>query len=404
MDLFTTPNERSKPEGATTLFDSLLIGDTLNLNVGAPSNDLLHSARNIYHQATTMANSSASFFQYGPQLGHEGTLTRLADFLSNEYNSQVNPQDLMLTNGCSQAFFNSVALFSTPQTIIILHQPTYFLAAESLKDQPIDFEIVGSSSDLDVLNQFLTDRATFVKPERFPFIFYCNPTFANPSGQTMSLEFRQQLLKLAYKHKMLLICDDVYDMLSYSDDKLPPRIVSLDEGEGTVLSLGTLSKIFAPGSRMGWIEARRKLIDRFAKSGLLASGGASVQLLSLPLGGILPQLHSHLVNLRRVYSLRMHFMLRELEQQNLPITIIKPTGGFFIWIEHIDAVKFRAHALSRSKPVGFAPGAWFAPAKSIDPTAPSYTNYARLSFTFYNEPELKEGIERFASAFREFTG
>lgn len=127
-------------------------------------------------------------------------------------------------------------------------------------------------------------------------VIYVVPTFANPSGQTMSLRRRKQLVLLTRQYDALIVADDVYDHLSWVKDnkeennQLMLRIIDVDhelfkgpsragaDGFGNAISNGTFSKILGPGSRTGWVEASEKFIHGLSQVGSTRSGGAPSQL------------------------------------------------------------------------------------------------------------------------------
>lgn len=98
----------------------------------------------------------------------------------------------------------------------------------------------------------------------FGSVLYCVPTHANPTGSILSNEKRKRLVQLGRKYNMLIICDDVYDILTFKGE-IPQRLVAYDletDGQSVVISNGSFSKLLAPGARVGWIEAGETLIKR----------------------------------------------------------------------------------------------------------------------------------------------
>jgi DNA-binding transcriptional MocR family regulator len=101
----------------------------------------------------------------------------------------------------------------------------------------------------------------------FNSILYCVPTHANPTGSILSNEKRKKLVQLGKKFNMLIICDDVYDILTYEEGlAIPKRLVAYDleeeQGKHVVVSNGSFSKLLAPGARAGWIEAGETIIKQ----------------------------------------------------------------------------------------------------------------------------------------------
>ena len=104
-----------------------------------------------------------------------------------------------------------------------------------------------------------------------PALFYVIPTHQNPSGATLPLDRREQLVALSQEHGFLVVADEVYHLLSYN--AAPPPPLARYAAGGTVLSINSFSKILAPGLRLGWVQAAPDHIQRLVNSGLLDSGG-----------------------------------------------------------------------------------------------------------------------------------
>ncbi|KAJ3217413.1 hypothetical protein HDU67_007996 [Dinochytrium kinnereticum] len=256
----------------------------------------------------------------------------LAKFLSRHYQSEVKHESISLTNGASQSFSNIISLFTIPNvTQVIIENPTYFLAIRVLEDHGIDrkstWKIPVDENGLlvDELKKVLEQNPSPKLPppikdeKRFPYLLFLVPTFSNPSGTTLSHERREALVKLARQHDILVVCDDVYQLLPFGNNLPPQRVYHFDRGStfGNVISNQSFSKILAPGSRLGWIEAGPGIINQYEKSGLMYSGGSPNHFFSgmatsaLKLG----LLDSHLAFLRGIYQQRMEIMCNFLRTQ-----------------------------------------------------------------------------------------
>lgn len=124
-----------------------------------------------------------------------------------------------------------------------------------------------SGMNIDILEDYLIKHETHTKEKVegvFNSVLYCVPTHANPTGSILSNKKRERLVKLGRKYNMLIICDDVYDILTFLGE-IPKRVVAYDlesEGKNVVISNGTFSKLLAPGARVGWIEAGETIIKQ----------------------------------------------------------------------------------------------------------------------------------------------
>ncbi|CAB1064966.1 Aromatic-amino-acid aminotransferase (EC [Olavius sp. associated proteobacterium Delta 1] len=185
-------------------------------------------------------------------------------------------------------------------------------------------------------------------------------------------------------------------MLAYT--AAPPLPLASHIENSPVISLGSFSKIMAPGLRLGWIHAGAKLMTRLCGCGLVDSGGGLNPFTSGVMRSVieLGLLEKQLTNLKAVYSKRKVALtnaLRELLPNS--VRFVEPDGGFFIWLEFagtIDTVQLLAAA--RQHNTGFLPGIKFSGQNGLK-------NYARLSFAYYDVPELEEGAGRLAKVIRK---
>lgn len=232
--------------------------------------DLLEKCCQIFKDATNTrmnyeANENNSFlFQYGPTAGLADFRESLAGFLSKNYESQVNAKDLILTSGASHGMHLQCTLLLDPQALIIVDEVTYMIALDSLKNFPafnvVSCPLLEDGPDLRALEAILVKHAVNRVGQRFSCMYYTIPVFHNPTGITFSEAKCRDLIRLSRQYNFLISCDDVYNMLHYADDNKPRRLIALDDPRdedyrGTVVSNGSFSKIFAPGVRVGWIEA-----------------------------------------------------------------------------------------------------------------------------------------------------
>jgi len=170
-------------------------------------------------------------------------------------------------------------------------------------------------------------------------MLYLVPTFHNPTGISTSLARGRRLVQLAKKHDVLILCDDVYNLLTYSEAKPPPRLFSLDADDphsGRVISNGSLSKLLSPGFRLGWLEAPSWATARLRSScGILRSGGSMNNVSAAIVADAIRNgdLQRHINHLKAVYSKRVAAMAN-IMLPKLPsaFTLKRPAGGYFLWV------------------------------------------------------------------------
>ncbi len=240
--------------------------DVIDFGLGHPASDLL--PRTILQEAAArrLAQPDASLLQYGLEQGDGYFRLALAGFLTRHYGSAVGYDDLFVTAGASLGLDLACTLYTRPGDVVFVEEPSYFLALRIFADHHL--RVVSIATDAHGLRiDALEDALRRDKPS----LLYVIPTHQNPSGATLPLDRRQRLVELSQEHDFLIIADEVYHLLSFSAPP-PPPLASFAAG-GTVLSLGSFSKILAPGLRLGWVQAAPAHIQRLVNSGLLDSGG-----------------------------------------------------------------------------------------------------------------------------------
>ncbi len=178
----------------------------------------------------------------------------------------MDPGRLFVTNGISGGLDLLCTLFTRSGDTIFVEEPSYFLALRIFADHglriiPIDTDENG------LVIELLEEKLREHKPK----FLYIIPTHQNPSGHTLTEERRERLMELSRENDFLILADEVYHLLSY--DQQPPKAFAAWTEDPHVLSLGSFSKILAPGLRLGWIQAGTEKFQTLAGCGLLDSGG-----------------------------------------------------------------------------------------------------------------------------------
>lgn len=363
----------------------------VDLGVGNPGSDLL--PLDLLRQAAehALAQGDVAPLQYGYEAGDIRFREALAGFLTVQYDLKIDPGQLFVSNGVSQALDLLCTLHAQPGDVVFVEEPTYFLALRIFADHRL--RVVGLPADehglvIEALEEALTRHR--------PALLYIVPTHQNPSGATLALDRRQRLVELSQQHGFTVLADEVYHCLTFGGDPPPLPLTSFVDG-GTVLSLGSFSKILAPGLRLGWVQGRADRLQMLAQCGLLDSGGglnpftAAIVRSALELG--LQQ--QHLDRLRQVYAARLAALDAALQRHLASqLSYRRPAGGFFIWArlaEGRDAETLLKSALAHG--VSFRPGVRFSSSNGL-------RDAMRLCFAYYDEKWLAEGIVRLAEAIK----
>ncbi|MBW2605047.1 MAG: PLP-dependent aminotransferase family protein [Deltaproteobacteria bacterium] len=362
----------------------------IHLGIGQPDPSLLPLALMKKAAEHRLGHDDTSLLAYGAEPGDGYFRLALARFLSEHYHKHVAADDLFVTSGASQGLDLICTLFTKPGDTIFVEEPSYFLALHIFRDHGLN--IIGLPMDE---NGLMVEALEENIAQHHPAFLYTIPTFHNPSSITLSAARRERLVHLSQKHDLLIVADEVYHLLAY--DTAPPQPMANYTDVGRIFSIGSFSKILAPGLRLGWIQANQALRLRLANSGLLESGGGLNPFTSKLVQSALElglQL-DHLAYLKAVYGQRMVSLSTALRRHlGSSASFREPSGGFFIWLrlpEQLDAEAFLSEA--RQHDVGFQPGVRFSSRQSLK-------NYARLSFSFYDTPALETAAGRLADILR----
>jgi 2-aminoadipate transaminase len=361
----------------------------IDFGVGQPSLSLLPLAMLRQAADHRLSQGNAELLAYGADQGDGRFLGALAQFLSARYRHPVDAKELMITASASQALDLICTRFTKPGDTIFVEQPTYFLALLIFRDHGLN--VVGIPMDE---HGMLMDALEEALVRHKPTLVYTIPTFQNPSAITMPEERRQQLLMLSAEHDFLVVADEVYQMLDFGGTL--PRPLATRVANGRVLSLGSFSKICAPGLRLGWIQTSPVLLDTLLASGVLESGGGLNPFTS----GVMHSMielgleDQCLDSLRGVYRERCAALSTALRGQLPSCSFVEPEGGFFIWLQ-LPEGRTVADILEKSREhgVNFQPGTRFAGGGAL-------SNYVRLSFAYYEAAQLVEGVSRLAQVMR----
>lgn len=362
---------------------------TINLGIGQPSADLL--------PIDLVREASQSFFEsaqpielnYGVLQGDERFLYSLADFLTEGYDSEATADQLFVTGGNSQALDMMSVVFARPGDTVFVEEPSFFLAFQIFRDHSL--KIVGIPVDDDGL---CIDALQRELASHKPAFLYTIPSYQNPGGQCTTEERRRRIVELAEQHDFLIVADEVYQLLNYFDT--PPPAYGTMAASERVLSLGSFSKILAPGMRLGWVQTAPKLRKKISANGFVNSGGSINHISSHIVRQTIENgaLNSHIDHLRSVYRGRVAAMDDALHEHFDGIAQwTRPDGGYFFWMrldESLDTTPLREKA--RKRRTGFQAGAVFS-------SKGQFSHYLRLCFAHYNEDDIREGIGRMRPLF-----
>ena len=328
-------------------------------------------------------HEGAQALQYGSSEGRPQTRALVVELMA-ESGVRVCADDIVITAGAQQALDLLGKTFLNPGDVVIAEGPTYLGALQAFSAYQPDIRCVpldehGMRVDL------LEEELKRVGPRGAKFI-YTIPNFHNPGGVTMSAERRRRLLELAREYDIPVVEDDPYGRLRFEGG----HVKALRALDDEVIYLGTFSKIFAPGLRLGWVIAPRPILAKLllVKQGADLCGSAFAQVTAERyfMG---TRWRRVLQGLTRTYAERRDAMLAALEEHfPAEASWTRPEGGFFVWVElppYVDCANMLAEAVEHG--VAFVPGDGFFP----DGRG---RNCMRLAFCYAEPQAIEEGIRR----------
>jgi len=339
-----------------------------------------------------LAEDHAAALQYGPTDGHSPLKHNLIEVMAEE-GTPCFPEDIIITHGAQQGLEIISKIFINPGDHIITEAPSYVGALNSFLSYQPDIHTIPMDEDgmiLERLAEVLKELAT--RGERVKFI-YTIPNFQNPAGITMCSERRFGLLELAHEYDCLVVEDNPYGMLRF-DGTPSPTLRSLDESR--VIYLGTLSKIFSAGMRIGWIAAPHPILDKL----LLAKQSADL------CTSTFTQMVAHsyfteedwrgqVKQLLEYYRGRRDAIMDALEEHLSGIAEwTHPQGGLFVWAtlpEFVKTSEMLAAAVDAK--VAYVPGSGFFPYEGGECCM-------RLNYSYSDVETVHEGIKRLAKVIK----
>ncbi len=356
--------------------------DVISLAGGMPYVQALPGEEVLRVVEQVLRDRSWVALQYGAGSGQEGLKVRLAELMAEE-DIQADPEQLLITVGAQQALDLVGKLFIEPGDTIAVEAPSYVGALSAFSVYEPRYLQIPMDQDGIIVEELEEALRGDVRPK---FLYVC-PNFHNPAGVTISEARRKRLVEVCRAAELPIVEDDPYGMLRFEGEPLP-SLYSLDPEN--VIYLGTLSKIFCPGIRVGWALAPPDVLEkltRFKEAADLCSSNFNMlvaeQWLSEP-----ERWKSSLKGLVEVYRSRRDTTLRALEE-HFPdgSTWTHPQGGFYVWatVPGADLRALLPEAVERK--VAYVPGTAFYP----DGTG---TDRMRIAYCYPPDDAIEEGISR----------
>jgi DNA-binding transcriptional MocR family regulator len=382
---------RLKSSAIRELLKHSKMENIISLAGGIPS-DALFDFEGL-NEATQLAitQQPKNAFQYGLTEGseklREGIVTLCA-----ERGVIARTDEIIVTAGSQQALDLVMRAVVDPGDVFVVERPTYLAALQTLQLAEANIMSVASDSDGMVVDEL----EELLKTQKIKGV-YLVPTFGNPSGLTLSRARREQLVKLAHQHHFLIVEDDPYGELRFTDERNPTLFQLGKAAYGDAANIvytSTFSKILAPGMRLGWLVLPQWLLHKVAiikQAADLHSNSLSQTVAEYYLG--LNRLPTQIAKIRAAYKAKCE-TLAGLMTQELGdcISFDMPKGGMFLWARfrsEMNTSVWLEQAIKQG--VVFVPGEYFF---SDNPDCSTL----RLSFATATEEQMHEAVARLRRA------
>lgn len=341
----------------------------------------------VFHQVILEAGGAA--MQYAPSNGLPHLRDQIAGLMAAD-GMACTGEDVLILQGSQQGLDFAARMLIDPGDVIVTEDPTFLGALIAFEPSQPRYAVVPVDAE-GMQTEHL--EAVLAANPRAKMI-YTVPDFQNPTGVTLSLARRKQLIELANRHDLIVLEDTPYRHIRFAGQNLP-TLKSMDT-EGRVIHLGSFSKVLVPGMRIGWAVAAPDLL---ARMGLLkVAADTQTSTLNMAAASLFLDrydLAAHIDTLRSAYAAKKEAMLDAI-RQHFPqdITATDPEGGLFTWLtfpEDFDATKFMRDVALPQARVAYVPGATFF-------ALTQRSNHARLNYSAPSLDAIRTGIASLGTA------
>ena len=330
--------------------------------------------------------------QYAPLMGLDDLRDEICNFVAED-GIKAARDNVLVTYGSKSAFDLALRTFCEPGDTVIVTRPTYMTAIHIMRTHNVRFLDINQDAeglDADELERKLVLMDN--NAEQMPKLLFDVPDFHNPTGVTTSLARRKKILALARRYNFVICEDDPYRRIRFEGEVIL-SIKSMDT-TGNVISLGTVSKILAPGLRVGWAIGDAGVIRRMAMQ--KADGGSNAFAQRIVVQLMQSNKMAHHID-EMIHNMRIHrnAMIDSFAEHLPEAKIRAPEGGYFLWAklpEGIDAERLVEMGIEEG--VEISSGRLSFP--NDDPG-----NFIRMAYSFITVDEIKDGIARLGVAWRK---
>jgi 2-aminoadipate transaminase len=326
--------------------------------------------------------------QYGSGQGDVELREQIVEVMAEE-GITGHSDDVVVTTGSQQALDLVTRIFVDPGDVVVAEAPSYVGALGVFRAYQADVVHVPMDDDGLVPTELDATLTRLAAQGRTVKLLYTVPNFHNPGGTTLSLERRPQIVEIAQRHGVLILEDNPYGLLGFDGEVMPALQTYAPEG---VVYLGSFSKTFAPGYRVGWALAPHAVRERLvlaSESAILCPSNMSQMSIASYLSTC--DWRGQVKDFRQVYAERRDATLGALAEFLPDVRWTVPTGGFYTWLtlpEGLDAQAMLPRAVTEL--VAYVPGtAFYADG--------SGHQHIRLSYCYPTPERITEGVRRLAT-------
>ncbi len=364
--------------------------DIISFAGGLPAPELFPVEEMEKISAKVLQEMGMQALQYSPTEGYGPLREKIASRMG-KVGVETNADEVLIISGSQQGLDFSGKIFLNPDDVVVCESPSYLGAINAFKAYQCQFLEI-DTDDNGMIMEDLEEKLS--KTEKVKMI-YVIPDFQNPSGRTWTLDRRERLLEIASKHDLPIVEDNPYGELRF-EGEIPPSLRSMDK-EGRVIFLGSFSKTFCPGLRLGWVNAAPEMLEKY----IFVKQGSDLQTSSMAqreLNMFMEEydLDIHIEKIKHVYKKRRDLMMETIKKE-FPVEakFTYPEGGLFTWVElpeHINTRDLMVKAVE--KKVAFVPGGSFFPSGDKE-------NTMRINYSNMPEEKIVEGITRLGVLLKE---
>ena len=382
-----------KPSAIREIFKVLVDPTVISLAAGSPDPVSFPNKEMAKIGSEIFLNEADVALQYGTTEGYPKLRELTAKRMKEKYNVGTDNDDILITTGGQQSISLFTQVMLNPGDVVISEDPSFIGALNgfrSMNSKLMSVPMDDEGMRMDKLEELLqtTPNVKFI---------YVIPTFQNPTGRTMSLERRKELLAMAKKYDVLIVEDNPYFELRY-EGEFVPTIKSMDT-EGRVIYCGSYSKVLSPGMRLGYCIGAKDIINRMVVCKQVSDVHTNLYFQML-VAHYLEEcdLDAHIAEICDNNRVKRDAMIAACEKYFDPrVTFTRPNGGLFIWAELPEGYdSFKLCKMISAKKVACVPGnAFLSDDEGI-------SNGFRMNFSLPSVEQIETAIQRVGETITEF--